>query len=151
MGENYLHLDHQLCFPVYALAREIINSYRPFLEELQVTYPQYLVLLTLWEEEPLRVKKIGQRLHLDTGTLTPLLKRMEQKQLLIRHRCPLDERSVEISLTPRGRQMHQKALEIPEQLLNQLPVAPEELQILKKIATKILDQLHTDHPTCDHQ
>jgi Transcriptional regulators len=114
-----LKLSKQVCFPVYMLAKEIVNRYRPFLEELGVTYPQYLVLLVLWEQDGQTVSQIGEKLHLDSGTLTPLLKRMEQKQIIVRTRNSADERSVNITLTRQGKDLREKPWLFPNNLSRQ--------------------------------
>lgn len=107
-----VRLDRQLCFKLYAASRLVIKAYRPLLAELDITYPQYLVLMVLWEQsEALNIGQLGERLMLDTGTLTPLLKRMEQQQLLTRSRGKEDERQVWISLTDRGRAMQRVAVD----------------------------------------
>jgi len=136
-----LTLSKQVCFPVYMLAKEIVSRYRPFLEELGVTYPQYLVLLVLWEEDGQTVSQIGEKLHLDSGTLTPLLKRMEQKQIIVRTRNSADERSVNITLTRQGKDLREKALAVPKQLIDAMEVSLEELIQLKKIIDHILSNL----------
>ena len=126
-----LKLDNQLCFSVYALSRLITKAYQPLLEGLEVTYPQYLVLLVLWEDETLTVKQLGKKLLLDSGTLTPLLKRMEQRQWLNRRRDPRDERSVIVARAPAGRALHRKAERIPVQVAEQLQLAPAEIDALR--------------------
>ena len=126
-----LKLDNQLCFPVYALSRLITKAYQPLLESLDVTYPQYLVLLALWEHEELTVKQLGEKLLLDSGTLTPLLKRMEQRQWLSRRRDPHDERSVLVALQPAGRALQLKAQQIPVQLAERLQMDPAEIDALR--------------------
>jgi len=108
-----LHLDAQLCFAVSAAARAMSAAYAPLLEPLGLTHPQYLVMLVLWEHDGLRVTDIGTRLHLDSGTLTPLLKRLQGRGLVERRRTVEDERVVEIHLTDAGRALHHQALEIP--------------------------------------
>ncbi|NEM92406.1 MarR family winged helix-turn-helix transcriptional regulator [Galbitalea soli] len=109
-------LDEQICFALYSASRAITGRYRALLEPLQLTYPQYLVMLALWEREPVTVSELGDRLHLDSGTLSPLLKRLELAGLVDRHRVPSDERSVEISLTAAGGALREKATGIPELL-----------------------------------
>jgi DNA-binding MarR family transcriptional regulator len=109
-----LLLDEQLCFKFYAISRQITNLYRPLLEALDITYPQYLVMLILWEEESATVKKIGNRLQLDSGTLTPLLKRLEQKKLLTRTRDANDERNVIIRISNEGMELRKSAEMIPD-------------------------------------
>jgi len=112
-----LKLDNQLCFLLYACSRAVTKKYRPLLEDLGLTYPQYLVMLVLWEENGIPVKQLSARLYLDTGTLTPLLKRLETSGLITRTRTTSDERSVEINLTDKGRELKQKAFTVPQELL----------------------------------
>ena len=115
-----LQLDNQACFALYALSREIINHYRPLLDGIDLTYPQYLALMVLWECQPQTVNQLGERLRLDSGTLTPLLKRLEQKKLIVRTRRSSDERVVEITLTPSGKELKNKALEIPTKVMQSM-------------------------------
>jgi len=136
--EDLLTLDKQLCFPLYALSREVIQRYRPHLDELGLTYPQYLVLMVLWENGKQTVNQIGQKLLLDSGTLTPLLKRLEQKELLSRQRSTVDERVVDISLTVAGSDLKQKAMCIPGKLVSELGITLEEVETMRNIAYKIL-------------
>lgn len=137
---DLLKLESQVCFPVYALSREITNLYRPMLAELDITYPQYLVLLILWELKEQTVNQIGRKLQLDNGTLTPLLKRLEQKGLLTRTRNKADERVVNVSLTIQGESIKEKARCIPEQLVQALDLPLDELVQLKSIVDKILNR-----------
>ena len=111
-----LHLDEQLCFALYNAQRAVTRAYAPLLEPLGLTYPQYLALLVLWERDGLPVKQLGERLALDSGTLTPLLKRLEHQGLVERRRGELDERVVHIDLTARGRALRAKARKIPAEL-----------------------------------
>lgn len=135
--KDQLHISEQVCFPVYAFAKEIINQYRPLLEALELTYPQYLVMLVLWEHEVQTVNQLGDKLKLDSGTLTPLLKRMETKAFVTRIRSTVDERIVNISLTEKGVALKEKAACIPKQLMEAMNVSAEDLLILKNIITKI--------------
>jgi len=135
---DQLKLENQICFPVYAFSREMTNLYKPFLYELSLTYPQYLVMLILWEEKQQTVNQLGEKLYLDSGTLTPLLKRMEQKGILTRTRSKTDERVVLICTTETGEKMQEKAALIPEQLVAALGLSIDELQLLKKIVNKAL-------------
>jgi DNA-binding MarR family transcriptional regulator len=139
--DHNFRLENQVCFPIYALARGIMNAYRPFLDELELTYPQYLVLMVLWQHETLSVKDIGELLHLDSGTLTPLLKRMESKNLIIRKRKSCDERVVQICLTGNGKEMRNKVAPIPDKLISKIGVSIEELEELRTVAFKILNKL----------
>lgn len=138
-NENILKLDNQLCFPIYAVSRQITQIYQPLLNELDITYPQYLVLLTLWETGTQTVNQIGEKLLLDSGTLTPLLKRLEQKEIVSRKRSTLDERVVEISLTEKGKNLKEKAECIPMKMFENLGISMEEVESLKRISYKILN------------
>ncbi len=130
-------LSQQVCFPIYAFAKEIINQYRPLLDAIDLTYPQYLVMLVLWEFESQTVNQLGEKLKLDSGTLTPLLKRMEAKLLVTRTRSSSDERVVKIALTQNGKALQIKAANIPAQLIEAMNVTLEELEELKNIISKI--------------
>ena len=120
MGYEQLKLGNQLCFPVYAASRLITREYQPFLDKLGITYPQYLVLMILWEEDALPVNDIAKKLILNTNTITPLLKRMEKDGIIRRKRSGEDERKVIVQLTGKGRQMQEEAALIPEQLAARL-------------------------------
>lgn len=140
MSEN-LKLSNQVCFPIYSLAKEVVSLYRPILQRLDLTYPQYLVMLVLWEEGTQNVSEIGSKLNLDSGTLTPLLKRLAQKDLIERNRSTHDERIVEIKLTASGQAMKATAAEVPEQILDSLNVSIEQLEALKEGIDNILNQI----------
>lgn len=112
-----LYLENQLCFPLYAASRLTTKIYTPYLNELELTYPQYIVLLALWQYDDQSVNSIGEKLYLESNTLTPLLKRLEQKGLIRRKRSKQDERTVIISLTKEGKNLQQKAKEIPMKIL----------------------------------
>ena len=131
-----LALDDQLCFALYAASRAVTGVYQPQLEALGLTYPQYLVLLVLWEHDGARVSGIGERLHLDSATLTPLLKRLEARGLVERRRSQVDERVVEIFLTARGKRLKTRAASVPKRLAQQARLPLAELQRLR-------DSLHT--------
>lgn len=136
-----LKLENQLCFLLYASSRELTKKYKPLLEELDVTYPQYLVLLLLWEHRSLSVKEMGNYLYLDSGTLTPMLKRMEQQGLLQRKRSLEDERSVLITLTENGASLQQKAECIPTEVTKLFGKSDEEIDELKQSLLKLLQNL----------
>ena len=138
MNKEYQDIDQQVCFPVYLLAKDIINLYRPLLDSIDLTYPQYLVMLVLWKNKEQTVNQLGEKLRLDSGTLTPLLKRLEQKDYLRRVRSTLDERVVNISLTSTGEAIKENANCIPQQLIESMQVSVEDLTNLKEIITKIL-------------
>ncbi|HEY1056199.1 MAG TPA: MarR family transcriptional regulator [Emticicia sp.] len=140
MMEYSILLKDQICFPVYALSREIINHYRPLLDEMDLTYPQYLVMMVLWEEKIQTVNQLGDKLMLDSGTLTPLLKRLQQKGIINRERSSEDERVVFISLADEGVALLDQALCIPERITNSLGISEEDLVQLKSITNKILNR-----------
>lgn len=139
---DHMKLENQLCFLLYASSREMTKQYKPLLEKLNVTYPQYLVLLLLWEHETLTVKKMGELLYLDSGTLTPMLKRMEQQGLITRKRSEEDERSVLISLTEDGELLKEKAANIPGTILGLSNQSGEDLKQLKSALYTLLETLH---------
>ncbi len=134
-----LKLDNQLCFKIYATSRQITKAYKPLLDSLNLTYPQYLVMLVLWEVEEINVKKLGEKLFLDSGTLTPLLKKMEIKGYLERKRDVNDERIMNISLTTFGRELRVEARKVPETLINIKLVSVEEYKILMGIFNRFLE------------
>jgi|TARA_B100000949_G_C14273977_1_gene448716 DNA-binding MarR family transcriptional regulator len=139
-----LHLGNQLCFPLYATSRLTTKIYAPYLNRLGITYPQYLVMLALWQYGELSVKEIGERLYLESNTLTPLLKRLEQKALIVRERSKLDERTVVISLTSSGIKMKGQAVEIPKRIVesfNDQTLDGEELAVFQKTLFKLLKVL----------
>ena len=125
-----LQLDNQLCFRLYAVSRAVIRGYRPMLEALGLTYPQYLAMLVLWERDGVTVSELGERLFLDSGTLTPLLKRLEAQGLIARLRDVQDERRVRITLTPGGRALRQQAEQIPPCVLERSQCTVPELAAL---------------------
>lgn len=134
MAYEELKLENQLCFPVYAASRLITREYQPFLEELEITYPQYLVLMVLWEHEHLTVNDIAKKLILNTNTITPLLKRMEQQGLINRKRSEEDERKVYVQLSENGKNLQEKAVKIPQELSKRL--LDSELNIQELIQLK---------------
>lgn len=136
--EDLLKLDNQLCFSIYVCSKEIIKRYRPYLDELGITYSQYLVLLVLWEHGSSTVNDLGQKLYLDSGTLTPMLKRMEQAGFIHRTRSETDERKVVVSLTASGEELKNKAYCIPESLLLHLGMNTEEVGQLTNLFKNII-------------
>jgi MarR family transcriptional regulator, organic hydroperoxide resistance regulator len=136
-----LLLDEQLCFALYAASRRMTAVYRPLLEALELTYPQYLVMLVLWERDGLTVRELGARLQLDSGTLTPLLKRLEQAGLVVRRRRQSDEREVEISLTDAGHKLHERAKEIPRCLAERLCMSVDAFTRLRDELKSLAAQL----------
>ena len=135
-----LRLENQLCFPLYACARETIKLYKPYLDELDLTYTQYIAMMVLWEKKAVTVKEMGAMLHLDSGTLTPLLKKMETKGFLIRRRSTEDERSLIVSLTEEGEALRERALDIPAKMSQCVNLEPEEARELYRLLYKLLQQ-----------
>lgn len=133
MAYTQLKLENQLCFPVYAASRLITREYQPFLDKLEITYPQYLVLMVLWETDCLPVNDIAKKLILNTNTITPLLKRMQQQELLVRKRTDKDERKVIVQLTEKGKALQEKAAIIPEELVKRLSDSELKLDDLIKL------------------
>lgn len=140
--DDLLKLDRQLCFALYSGSRGIIRMYRPILEKLDITYPQYLVLLVLWEYGQMNVRDMGEKLFLDSGTLTPLLKRMERQGIVLRERSIKDERTVLISLTDKGRMLKEEALSIPLQLANNLDIDRKEYETLMVALKKLIAKMN---------
>lgn len=140
MTEKYdvLKLDRQLCFPLYAASREIVKKYKPYLDEIGLTYTQYIAMMVLWERKSVTVKALGDELYLDSGTLTPLLKKMEQNGLVSRQRSDTDERNLIITITDKGMELRETAAEIPVKIGACVPLSPEEAGILYSLLYKIL-------------
>lgn len=136
-----LKLDNQLCFALYSSSRAIIRAYKPLLDRLDITYTQYITLMVLWEEDGISLNKLGQRLMLDSGTLTPLLKKMEKKQLLSRVRNSKDERQVNIFLTDKGKNLKDEALKIPEEMVCNLSMPIKEIFELRDCLKNMLKTL----------
>ncbi|MGG7059778.1 MarR family winged helix-turn-helix transcriptional regulator [Clostridium nigeriense] len=138
---NNLKLDNQLCFSLYALSREIIKLYKPLLDELNLTYTQYLVMLVLWEEGKSTVKHLGNRLHLDSGTLTPLLKKLEAIGFIKKYRSEDDDRVVIAELTEEGEELQEKAKNIPSKILCSMNIEEEKVKKLKNELDEVLESL----------
>lgn len=139
--DETMKLENQICFSIYACSREITKLYRPLLQELDLTYTQYVTMLALWERDNVTVSELGARLHLDSGTLTPLLKKLESAGLVTRSRDRKDERNVLISLTEAGRALRAKAAEIPDKLLCRLDATPEEGAALLSMMNGVLRRI----------
>ncbi|APX87271.1 MAG: MarR family winged helix-turn-helix transcriptional regulator [Methylobacteriaceae bacterium] len=138
-----LLLDNQLCYALYAAAHRMTKSYRPMLERMGLTYPQYLVLLVLWENDGVTVSEIGRRLRLDSGTLTPVLKRLETSGLLNRNRRQSDEREVEIALTDQGRALRSEAIAVRQSVMCQLNMSEPEIQAMRADLNALIENLST--------
>jgi DNA-binding MarR family transcriptional regulator len=141
MSDHMLRLDNQVCFPLYAAARAIMQAYQPLLAKLGLTYPQYLVMMVLWEEDGLSVKAVGERLYLDSGTLTPLLKRLEEGGFLRRTRADHDERVVELFLTAEGKRLKKRAEEIPQEVICRIGVPLEKVLRLRDDVKELFQHL----------
>jgi len=142
--DDLLRLDRQVCFPLYAASNLITRLYRPLLEALGLTYPQYLVMMVLWERSPSTVGEVGRQLHLDSGTLTPLLKRMEAAGLIARHRDPSDERRVQVTLTGQGEALQAQARSVPMALAARLSMPAQDLEALRTAVTGLVDAMAAD-------
>ena len=136
-----LELKNQLCFPVYALSREIVKKYRPYLDPLDLTYTQYIAMIVLWEVEKINVKDLGERLYLDSGTLTPVLKSLESKGFISRKRNSSDERVLDVSLTEKGIALKDRAAHIPGELTKYVNLNHEEMRALYYAVYKLLERL----------
>lgn len=142
MAEEFdmLQLDHQICFPLYAVSKEIIRRYKPYLDEIDLTYTQYITMMVLWEEKKVCVKQLGQRLFLDSGTLTPVLKALEKKGYITRTRSKADERVLEVAITESGMALRSRAMEIPPKIGSCVPLTPEDAVQLYGILHKLMAQ-----------
>lgn len=138
MNNEQLKLENQLCFPLYASAKEVVKRYKPYLDEIGLTYTQYIAMMVLWEHETINVKKLGEYLYLDSGTLTPLLKRLESAGFIERNRDSNDERNVIIKLTPAGEALKVPASLIPVKIKQCLPITEEEAITLYRLLYKLL-------------
>ena len=135
---DLLKLENQICFPLYACSREIIKRYKPFLDEIDLTYTQYIVMMVLWERRTVNVKELGEYLYIDSGTLTPLLKKMESKDLLTRTRSAVDERNLIIEITEQGEKLKEQAINVPMQMAQCSALEPGEAAELYRILYKML-------------
>ena len=138
--ESYdsLKLENQLCFPLYAASREVIKRYTPFLKALDLTYTQYIAMMVFWQEKEISVKDLGAKLFLDSGTLTPVLKSLEEKGYVVRRRSPDDERVVLAAATERGEALKERALSVPEKVSGCVRLEPEEAIKLYELLYKVL-------------
>ena len=134
-----LLLQNQLCFPLYACSKEIVKKYKPFLDKIDLTYTQYISMMVLWEEKTLSVKTLGEKLFLDSGTLTPLVKKLESKGYINRTRSKEDERNLVISITKKGEDLKEDLVTIPEQIGKSVNLEPDEAKFLYKILYKIIE------------
>jgi len=136
-----IKLENQICFPLYALSREIIKLYKPLLDKYDLTYTQYITMLVIWEEEKIIFKELGKRLHLDSGTLTPVVKKLESMGLVNKYRNEEDDRLVTIELTEKGELLKDNIIEVPDKMLCNFKGNEEELKVLKKYLDGLLNTL----------
>jgi len=141
---NPLCLKYQLCFPLYACSREIIKQYRPHLEELDLTYTQYITMMVVWERQEISVRDLGKELYLDSGTLTPVLKSLEQKGFISRSRSEQDERLLIVKVTPSGMELRKRAESVPLKMAGCMNLTPEEAGELYRLLYKVLGKEDTD-------
>lgn len=146
MHDQYsmLKIENQVCFPLYACAKEVVKQYKPLLDPLDLTYTQYITMMVLWEAEETTVKALGKVLYLDSGTLTPVLKKMEAKGFITRERAKDDERNLNIKLTPAGRKLKERAVDIPRQVGNCVKLSPDEAATLYKLLYKVLSGMDSE-------
>ena len=136
-----LKLKNQLCFPLYACSKEIIKNYKPYLDKIDLTYTQYIVMMVLWESKNINVKDLGEQLYLDSGTLTPLLKKLESKGYISRNRSDKDERNLMIKVTEKGMELREKALGVPQEVSKCVKLTKEEASFLYKILYKMIGSM----------
>ena len=143
MADRYdsLKLENQICFPLYACSKEIVKAYKPYLDELDLTYTQYITMMVMWEHKELRVKEVGEYLYLDSGTLTPLLKRLEEKGYVTRRRSIEDERDLIVSITDSGEALREKAVTIPERLSACVSLDMQKAQALYALLYEVISNL----------
>ncbi len=143
MSDKYdvLKLENQICFPLYVCSKEIVRLYKPFLDEIDLTYTQYITMMVFWEQKTINVKDLGKYLRLDSGTLTPLLKKLEQKGLITRERSKEDERVVNVTITEAGEALKEKAVEIPGKLISCVKLPQEEAMQLYQTLYKLLQTI----------
>lgn len=138
---NPLKLENQLCFPLYACSKEVVKRYKPFLDKLDLTYTQYITMMVMWEKKSINVKELGECLFLDSGTLTPLLKKLENKGYIKRERSKTDERNLIVSITKKGKDLRDDALEVPKQMGKCVNLSGEEAKQLYMLLYKLLGEL----------
>lgn len=138
---DLLKLENQLCFPLYACSKEIVRRYKTYLDKLDLTYTQYIVMMVMWEEKELNVKELGDKLFLDSGTLTPVLKKLEAKGYVTRERSKIDERTLIVTLTDSGKELREMAVDIPVGMRGCLKLSDEEMIQLRTMLGKILSDM----------
>ena len=143
MSDKYdvLKLENQLCFPLYVCAKEVVRAYKPYLDELDITYTQYITMMVMWEHEELRVKEIGEHLFLDSGTLTSVLKKLEEKGFVTRKRSEKDERDLIVTITDKGTALKEKAVHVPEKLGACVELDPQKAKALYDTLYEVIGKL----------
>ena len=143
MADRYdaLKLKNQICFPLYACSKEIVKAYKPYLDELDLTYTQYITMMVMWEHKELKVKEVGEYLFLDSSTLTPLLKRLEEKGYVTRRRSSEDERDLIVTITDSGEALKEKAVKVPEKLAACVDLNPQKAQALYALLYEVIGKL----------
>ena len=143
MADRYeaLKLKNQICFPLYACSKEVVKAYKPYLDELDLTYTQYITMMVMWEHKELRVKEVGKCLFLDSSTLTPLLKRLEEKGYVARRRSDEDERELFVTITDSGEALKEQAVTVPERLSACVDLDPQKAQTLYALLYEVLGKL----------
>jgi DNA-binding MarR family transcriptional regulator len=146
MGNKYdcLRLENQLCFPLYVCSKEIIRRYKPLLDRLDLTYTQYITMMALWEHGQMNVRELGSLLYLDSGTLTPVLKKLESKGYIDRHRLKSDERNLSVTITEAGTRLREEALTVPAEMSCCVDITPDEAMQLYSLLYKVLGNIHRD-------
>lgn len=143
MDDKYdsLKLENQLCFPLYACAKEVVRKYKPFLDDIDLTYTQYITMMVMWDRKEVNVKELGESLYLDSGTLTPVLKKLEAKGYISRKRSKDDERNLVVKLTPGGEELKEKALSVPNRMQNCLNISADEFKTLYNLLYSMLQNM----------
>ncbi len=137
-----LRLENQLCFPFYVCSKEIVRHYKPYLDKIDLTYTQYITMMVMWEHNELNTKEMGHLLYLDSGTLTPVLKKLENKGYVSRHRDHNDERNLLVTLTPKGEALKEEAIDIPKHMAQCIDIDPEDAKRVWMVIHKIMEHLH---------
>ncbi|MBD5138233.1 MAG: MarR family transcriptional regulator [Ruminococcus sp.] len=138
---DVLKLENQLCFPLYVCAKEVVRAYKPYLDELDITYTQYITMMVMWEHKELRVKEIGEHLYLDSGTLTSVLKKLEEKGFVTRKRSEKDERDLIVTVTDKGTALKEKAVHVPEKLGACVELDPQKAKALYDTLYEVIGKL----------
>lgn len=136
-----IKLENQICFPLYACSKEIVRRYKPYLDEIDLTYTQYIAMMVMWDKKSITVKELGECLYLDSGTLTPVLKTLESKGYVSRNRSKEDERVLNVTITDKGMQLREQAVEIPAKMSSCVEMSPEEAKTLYTLLYKVLGSM----------